>query len=753
MLTDDVKAENQRNYQKLIVSLEASQGILNLLIAVCDDSNLRAKLIQQYETELKQQDFLTYRVRVRRQDPSLRYALAHLVETEPDLQQSEAAVITVLGVDELLSVKLDSPKSEQDRFFGYLQWTREALREFTFPVVLWVTESVLIRLAERAPDFWSWRGGVFCFTRESVTVESRGISESNHIFQSAPEDIGGLPLEEILQLIAQIEAEGKEAPLLATLYESLAKAYEQRYENHQNRQLAIQAYQKAIALQTKLGLKADLADSLKNLGNLYFELKNEVKLAEDYYEQAQKIYRDIGDLLGEAYTLKAIGDVLQFLNRHSEALEKYEQALAFYRDVGDRLGEAYTLKAIGDVLQFLNRSSEALEKYEQALAFYRDVSDRLGEPNTLRAIGDVFQFLDRTSEALEKYEQALAFYRDIGDRLGEANTLQAIGDVFQFLKCSSEALEKYEQALAFYRDVGSRLGEANTLRAIGDVLQFLKRSSEALEKYEQALAFYRDIGDRLGEANTLQAIGDVLQFLNRSSEALEKYEQALAFYRNVGSRLGEANTLRAIGDVLQFLNRSSEALEKYEQALGFYRDVGDRLGEANTLQAIGDVLQFLKRNSEALEKYEQALTFYRDVGDRLGEANTLQAIGDVLQFLKRNSEALEKYEQALGFYRDIGSRLGEANVLQEFGKLQDNPAQALEYLQQAQSLYNPIGNIYSQSRNLLLIADMQFKMGQTEAAINSLTEAAELADAINYEPFQKYAQEILTQIKNNPKNL
>jgi predicted negative regulator of RcsB-dependent stress response len=32
------------------------------------------------------------------------------------------------------------------------------------------------------------------------------------------------------------------------------------------------------------------------------------------------------------------------------------------------LGEAYTLKAIGDVLQFLKRSSEALERYEQALA-------------------------------------------------------------------------------------------------------------------------------------------------------------------------------------------------------------------------------------------------------------------------------------------------------------------------------------------------------------------------------------------------
>lgn len=128
-----------------MVALEASQGILNLLIAVCDDRNLRETLIRQYENELKQQDFLTYRVRVRTPDPSLRYALAQLVEVKPDLQQGKPAVITVLGVDDLLSVKLDSPKSEQDRFFGYLQWTREALRQFTFPIVLWVTEPVLVR--------------------------------------------------------------------------------------------------------------------------------------------------------------------------------------------------------------------------------------------------------------------------------------------------------------------------------------------------------------------------------------------------------------------------------------------------------------------------------------------------------------------------------------------------------------------------------------------------------------------------------
>ena len=417
---DVVKAENQRNYQKLIVALEASQGILNLLIAVCDDRNLREKLIQQYETELRQQDFLIYRIRVRNQNPSLRYAIAQLIEAEPDLQQGKPAVITVLGIDKLLSVKLDAPKSEEDRFFGYLQWTREALRQFCFPIVLWLTEPILVRLVEKAPDFWSWRGGVFWFERESVSLELASANVSRDISKTIPQEPGGLPLEEILRLIEQIEAQEKEAPLLATLYESLAEAYEQRYHSQQERQLAIKAYQKAIALQTKLGLKADLAGSLEKLGNLYFELHNEVKGANDCYQQALLIYQEIGDRLGEANTLKAIGDVLQFLKRSDEALQRYETALSFYRDTGARLGEANTLQAIGDVLQFLDRRDEALQRYETALSFYRDIGDRLGEANILQEFG---KLQENPQQALEYLQQAQNLYIQIGNIYSQSRNL------------------------------------------------------------------------------------------------------------------------------------------------------------------------------------------------------------------------------------------------------------------------------------------------------------------------------------------
>ena len=50
--------------------------------------------------------------------------------------------------------------------------------------------------------------------------------------------------------------------------------------------------------------------------------------------------------------LKAIGDVQQFRDERDAALASYNEALKLFKAVGDHLGEANVLKAIGDVQQF-----------------------------------------------------------------------------------------------------------------------------------------------------------------------------------------------------------------------------------------------------------------------------------------------------------------------------------------------------------------------------------------------------------------
>jgi tetratricopeptide (TPR) repeat protein len=317
----DQETETQRQYDRLIVALEASQGKLDLLIAVCEDRNLQAQIIDQYEQALRQQQIPCWRVFIRYQQPSLRLALETLIAQKPQLQQGESGMVTVLGIDSLIPVRLGAAQSQREQFMGYLQWTREAFRQFSFPIVVWVTEEVVGQMAEQSPDFWSWRGGVFWF---GVTPGKR--SRVNRFLRPPVDPSPRMPAqsEALVALLQQIEALEQQPPdrvleQLTDLYQQLGELYAKRFESEQNRQFAIQVYKRVIQLQTQLGQQEPLAKNWERLGDLYFERRHDAQQAAIAYNEALGLYRQVGDRLGEANTLKAIADVQQFLDQLQEA--------------------------------------------------------------------------------------------------------------------------------------------------------------------------------------------------------------------------------------------------------------------------------------------------------------------------------------------------------------------------------------------------------------------------------------------------
>ncbi|MGK7874867.1 MAG: hypothetical protein AB4426_16675 [Xenococcaceae cyanobacterium] len=160
----------------------------------------------------------------------------------------------------------------------------------------------------------------------------------------------------------------------------------------------------------------------------------------------------------------------------------------------------------------------------------------------------------------------------------------------------------------------------------------------------------------------------------------------------------------------------------------------------------GEAEKRVYQSSQARQTLGLALSCFREIGARLGEANTLQAIGDVLQFLDRREEALDNYQSALGFYREIGARLGEANVLQEYGKLQDDLSESLKYFSQAQEIYVQIKDRYSQSRNLLFVAEALIGLERHSEARDTLNRTVALAEEIGFEPLRDYVLEVLERI-------
>jgi tetratricopeptide (TPR) repeat protein len=119
------------------------------------------------------------------------------------------------------------------------------------------------------------------------------------------------------------------------------------------------------------------------------------------------------DRLGEANTLKAIGDVQQFLDQRTAALENYQQAIEIYRQVGARLGEANVLKELGALCAAANDHEQALIYYQQSAEICCQIQDNYTEGAMYCYIGRTLVRLDRTSAAMVAHQKSIELFDQI----------------------------------------------------------------------------------------------------------------------------------------------------------------------------------------------------------------------------------------------------------------------------------------------------------------------------------------------------
>jgi hypothetical protein len=115
---------------------------MGIIFAICDDPELQTEIIDRYEQELTNY-IRPYCLELPSIHPSPSGMVRILVEKENYLQTKGAAVVTIVGANQLstskLSVEWDHEHTNDlGRWFGFLQWTRESFRNYPFPVVFWV---------------------------------------------------------------------------------------------------------------------------------------------------------------------------------------------------------------------------------------------------------------------------------------------------------------------------------------------------------------------------------------------------------------------------------------------------------------------------------------------------------------------------------------------------------------------------------------------------------------------------------------
>jgi tetratricopeptide (TPR) repeat protein len=295
----DYQTENRYQLRRLIQSIEASYSKFNLLICICDNPYYRDEIIRDYEAELTAKDIDCDRLQIDRDRPSL---MQSLLDRHPSENIERPEIVTVLGIDGLLNVSREPDvgsattvnRSAQAQFFFSTQWTREALREFRFPVILWMTEAIAGELARQAPDFWSWRGGVFGFVYPLVAATGDFNTQNLTIdLDDSDTSKSSANPEAIQSQIDKILATDPDSPLLRSLYLSLGIAYFDRSRQNvttKNIDLekAISTYLKVLKISPREAYPKDWAMTQHKLGLAYRHRSQGNRL--DNLEEAIRCY-------------------------------------------------------------------------------------------------------------------------------------------------------------------------------------------------------------------------------------------------------------------------------------------------------------------------------------------------------------------------------------------------------------------------------------------------------------------------------
>ncbi len=337
--------------------MQVSNGTFSLSFAVCQDHSLRKTLIQRLCEEFPGTLVVTLPEKV---DDVLSYVQSQLAPATTE-------AIFILGLESSIPFE-----GELQPAIRVLNSSRESWERLHCPVVFWLAEYALAKLARHAPDFWRYRSHQFEFIPDEhyldVTMED---SFPGH------DVVDGLPYEEKLFRLSELETRLREAgtpPSPELLPHVVAWAYElANLYRHSNRfDEAEFLLRQILDWQKSAHGKGSplVASALNNLATLLIET-NRMSEAETLMRQALEI-AEISYGLDHPIVsnqLNNLAQIFRHTNRLSEAEPLMRRALAIdetsygpsHPNVALRLSNLATL------LQATSRLDEAESLMRRAL--------------------------------------------------------------------------------------------------------------------------------------------------------------------------------------------------------------------------------------------------------------------------------------------------------------------------------------------------------------------------------------------------
>jgi tetratricopeptide (TPR) repeat protein/DNA-binding CsgD family transcriptional regulator len=229
-------------------------------------------------------------------------------------------------------------------------------------------------------------------------------------------------------------------------------------------------------------------------------------------------------------------------------------------------------------------------------------------------------------------------------------------------------------------------------------------------------------------------IGNLDHSLGNARRSILWYETA----RESGGRENlpdlEAKALEALGELRTSLGDYPAALELYRQCHAIRERAGDTDGAGNALSAIGVICGLTDDFDAAFSYFSRSIAAFKESGNKYQEVRALTNLGSIHYTRGELDTAFEYGVKAMTIYEALGDSANAGRVLVMIGNIHERNGRgsvALECQMRAYSLVDDANDNELRVAILLNIARLDMAAGATDEALFVLSQALEIATAID----------------------
>jgi class 3 adenylate cyclase/tetratricopeptide (TPR) repeat protein len=330
--------------------------------------------------------------------------------------------------------------------------------------------------------------------------------------EGVPDDLGRQALDTVIR--AAVRAEERD------LHEAAARLLDQGAE-----------------LATQWGQPADRRKVLLSRASVRATLYRLTEARVDLTEARASAQAD-NDAWAQARALTVLGYVLHKEGSFNEAVSTLDDAVKVWRDIGDRLGEAEALRLTGMAYLMADDADSAEAPISEALAISQELHAGRGEAWALQNLAWIAFQRGQLALAENRLNESLVAFADANDYGGMSWALGLLGWLRFFEGRRDEAEAIAQQILGELEDSGDRWGRAMMAVLLANIRLWKGGTREAVARARAAAADFKELADTLGQFRTISPMVRGLIALGQVEEGLACLDEA----RELAARLAHTQT-------------------------------------------------------------------------------------------------------------------------------------------------------------------------------------------------------------------